>query len=34
MSKHELELVELTNMCMVVDEENKKVLVQVRDKND
>lgn len=34
MSKHELELVELTNMCMVVDEKTNKVLVQVRDKND
>lgn len=34
MSKHELELVELTNMCMVVDKKTNKVLVQVRDKND
>lgn len=34
MSKHELELVELTNMCMVVDEKTNKVLVQVRNKND
>lgn len=34
MSKHELELVELTNMCMVFDEKNNKVLVQIRDKND
>lgn len=34
MSKHELELVELTNMCMIVDEKTNKVLVQIRDKND
>lgn len=34
MSKHELELVELTNMCMIVDEKKNKVLVQIRDKND
>lgn len=34
MSKHELELVELTNMCMIKDEKTQKVLVQVRDKND
>ncbi|MDE5630782.1 MAG: 8-oxo-dGTP diphosphatase, partial [Bacilli bacterium] len=34
MTKHELEMIELTNMCMVEDKKNKKVLVQVRDKND
>lgn len=34
MSKHELELVELTNMCMIEDKENNKVLVQVRNKDD
>lgn len=34
MAKHELELVELTNMCMIYDKETEKVLVQVRDKND
>ncbi|MDE5889347.1 MAG: 8-oxo-dGTP diphosphatase [Bacilli bacterium] len=34
MSKHELELVELTNMCMVFDEKTNKVLVQIRDKDD
>lgn len=34
MAKHELELVELTNMCMIEDLENNKVLVQVRNKND
>lgn len=34
MAKHELELVELTNMCMIYDEKTDKVLVQVRDKND
>ena len=34
MAKHELELVELTNMCMIYDEKEDKVLVQVRDKND
>lgn len=34
MAKHELEMVELTNMCMVEDKENNKVLVQVRNKND
>ncbi len=34
MSKHELELIELTNMCMIVDEKTNKVLVQIRDKND
>lgn len=34
MSKHELELVELTNMCMVQDLLTGKVLVQVRNKND
>lgn len=34
MSKHELELVELTNMCMIENKESNKVLVQVRNKND
>ena len=34
MAKHELEMVELTNMCMVEDLKSKKVLVQLRDKND
>lgn len=34
MAKHVLELVELTNMCMIYDEKEDKVLVQVRDKND
>lgn len=34
MSKHELELVELTNMCMIQDLSANKVLVQVREKND
>ncbi len=34
MAKHELELVELTNMCMIRDFKTNKVLVQVRDKND
>lgn len=34
MAKHELELVELTNMCMIYDKKTDKVLVQVRDKND
>lgn len=34
MSKHALENVELTNMCMVWDDVTHKVLVQVRDKND
>lgn len=34
MSKHELEMVELTNMCMIEDKENNKVLVQVSNKND
>lgn len=34
MSKHELELVELTNMCMIQDLSTNRVLVQVRDKND
>lgn len=32
MEKYELELVELTNMCMI--EKTNKLLVQVRDKND
>ncbi len=34
MSKHNLELVELTNMCMIQDLSTNKVLVQVRNKND
>lgn len=34
MAKHDLELVELTNMCMIQDLSTNKVLVQVRDKND
>ncbi len=34
MSKHELESVELTNMCMIYDLVNDKVLVQRRNKND
>lgn len=34
MAKHELELVELTNMCMITDPITNKVLVQVRNKND
>lgn len=34
MSKHELEMVELTNMCMIMNEETNEVLVQIRDKND
>lgn len=34
MSKHELESIELTNMCMIEDKTNNKVLIQVRDKND
>ena len=34
MSKHELEKVELTNMCMIEDNVTNKMLVQVRDKND
>ena len=34
MSKHELENVEFTNMCMIIDEKTEKVLVQVRNKND
>lgn len=32
--KHELEKVELTNMCMILDETTNKMLVQARDKND
>lgn len=32
--KHELEKVELTNMCMIVDNTTNKMLVQVRNKND
>ena len=32
--KHELEKVELTNMCMILNEITNKMLVQVRDKND
>lgn len=34
MAKHDLELVELTNMCMIHDYTTDKVLVQVRNKND
>lgn len=34
MSKHALENVELTNMCMICDDSTGKVLVQIRDKND
>lgn len=34
MAKHELEMVELTNMCMIEDKKSGKVLVQVRNKND
>ncbi len=34
MAKHELEKVELTNMCMIEDKKSGKVLVQVRDKKD
>lgn len=34
MAKHKLETVQLTNMCMIMDESTKKVLVQVRNKND
>lgn len=34
MTKHELESVELTNMCMVDNKDTNKVLVQIRDKND
>lgn len=34
MAKHELEMVEFTNMCMIFDESNGKVLVQNRNKND
>lgn len=34
MAKHELELVELTNMCMIYDEKTDQVLAQVRDKDD
>lgn len=34
MSKHELESIELTNMCMIEDKKANKVLIQVRDKND
>ena len=34
MSKHELENVEFTNMCMIMDEKTGKVLVQIRNKND
>ncbi len=32
MTYHELERVELTNMCAIIDEKNKKVLVQERKK--
>lgn len=34
MAKHELENVELTNMCMIRDFKTNKVLVQIRSKND
>lgn len=34
MAKHELESVELTNMCMIQDSVTGKILVQVRNKND
>ena len=34
MSKHKPEKVELTNMCMILNETTNKMLVQVRDKND
>lgn len=34
MSKHELESIELTNMCMIENKKTNKVLIQVRDKND
>lgn len=34
MSKHELENIELTNMCMIEDKNTNKVLVQIRQKND
>ena len=34
MSKHKPEKVELTNMCMIVDNTTNKMLVQVRNKND
>lgn len=34
MSKHKLELVELTNMCMIQDMSTNRVLVQVREKKD
>ena len=34
MAVHELENIELTNMCMVVDPVTNKVLVQIRNKND
>lgn len=34
MAKHELELVEFTNMCMVHDLDTNRVLVQVREKGD
>lgn len=33
MTKHELESVELTNMCAIIDEKNGKVLVQERVKS-
>ncbi|KKW72663.1 7,8-dihydro-8-oxoguanine-triphosphatase [Lactococcus cremoris] len=32
MAYHELEKVELTNMCAIIDEKNQKVLVQERKK--
>lgn len=34
MAKHELELVEFTNMCMVHDLDANRVLVQIREKGD
>ena len=33
MTYHELEQVELTNMCAIIDEKNHKVLVQERKKS-
>ena len=34
MAKNTLETAQLTNMCMIIDEETNRVLVQVRNKND
>lgn len=34
MAKHELEMIELTNRCMIEDEKSGKVLVQIRNKKD